>query len=149
WSSDVCSSDLGRVACHEGHAARVTAQIDRREVRVGGDEADLLGPTAERLGHDRHQHRVGSLADIDLATRHGHHAAAVEANINRGVGHVVPVQRQAGTAQVRSDGEADALAERQLAVAGVEPRLTGDNVDALPQAVAGNPQVVDGLRVGL
>ncbi len=65
------------------------------------------------------------------------------------MGHVVPIDRQAGAAQVGAQGEADPFAARQLPellpVAGGLQHL----LHAIPQPAARHPQVVHRVREGL
>ena len=53
-----------RVAHHQRDAAGVGAEIDRRQIGVAGDGADVERIDAEHLRDARHQHIVRSLADL-------------------------------------------------------------------------------------
>ena len=118
-SASIVARALGRlnrrVAHHQRDAARVRAEIDRREIGVAGDRAHVERIDAEHLRHHRHQHVVRSLADLGGAAEHGDAAAAIQLQLHAGVRQVVPVDRQAGAGEIRRAREADAAAERQLA----------------------------------
>ena len=103
----------GGVPGHERDPRRVRSEVDRREVGVGGDDADVLGPDPELLGHDVGEHRVGALADVRGAAEHGHAAAAIHLDLHAGVGHGIPVDGQARAADVGRRREADATARTE------------------------------------
>ena len=138
----------GRVAHHQRDAARVRAEIDRREIRVAGDGAHVERIDAEHLRHHPDQHIVRSLADLGGAAEHGDAAAAIELQLHAGVRQVVPVDRQARAGQIRRAREADAAAERQLAELVLPVRSLDDLADALGQSDGADAQVVRGQRVG-
>ena len=119
-----------RVADHQRHPRGVAAEVDRRQIGVADAEADVAEPDAEHLGHDRREHRVRALADLRLAAEDGDAAAAVELELDAGLRHVVPVDRQPGAAQVGAAGEAEAAAGRQLAVALLPARAGDHRLDA-------------------
>ena len=140
----------GGVAHHQRHAARIGAEIDRRQVGVAGDRADVDRIDAQHLGHARDQHVVGALADLGGAAERGDAAAAIELQLHARVRHVVPVDRQAGAGEVRRAGEADAAAVRQLAeTCPSSPTACDDAADALGEADRADAQLVRGQRVRL
>ena len=65
------------------------------------------------------------------------------------MGHVVPVNRQTGTADVRACREADAVAEGKLAEFLLPPGALGDALDAFAQSRAAAGAAVHGHAVGL
>ena len=67
----------GRIAAHEGDAARVAAEIDGGEIGIGGDNGDIEGIDAENLGHDIGKDRVRSLTDFCRAAKDGDPPTAV------------------------------------------------------------------------
>src|SRR5207244_12050194 len=55
----------GRVPAHQGHATRVAAEVDRREIGVGRDDRDLERIDAEYLGDDRSEEHTSELQSPD------------------------------------------------------------------------------------
>ena len=137
------------VAHHQRHAAGVGAEIDRRQIGVAGDRPHVDRVDAQHLRHARHQHVVGSLADLGRAAERGDAAAAIELQLDAGVRHVVPVDRQAGAGEVRRAGEADPAAGRQLAERVRPVGGGGHAADALGEADGADAQVVRRQRVRL
>src|SRR5206468_3369606 len=72
----------------------------------------------------------------------------IEPQLYAGVGHVVPVDRQPGPAEIGRAGQSDPLAARQAAEFPAPVRPTHDRLDALPEADRADPQVVGGQRTG-
>src|SRR5438445_259980 len=103
----------------------------------------------QHLRHDRGQDLVGPLADIESTAKQGHAAVSVELELDLRVRHIVPIDRGAGTAQVRTDGEAKATPARHRGSPFQEAGALDNLIDAVLQAAARDPQPVDGARVGL
>src|SRR4029077_19504408 len=74
-------------------------------------------------------------------------AAAVDLHRRAGVGHLVPVDREAGARDVRAPGDADALARWQLPVLLIEVGPLPGALQALPEAHRRDSQVVHRARV--
>src|SRR5439155_18360548 len=92
--------------------------------------------------------RVAALPDVGHPAVHGDAAAAVDLDLRAGVGHVVPVDRQAGPADVAAQRQADALAERQLPELVVPAARLDDAVDALVGRRGGDAELVGRVAVG-
>ena len=136
-----------RVAAHQGDAARVAAQINRREIGVGRHDLHVSHLHAENLGHDVGEDRIGSLPDVRGAAEHRDAAAAIELELHTRVRHVVPVDRETGSAEVAGARETDALARREPAEPLPPARSRRHATDALAQPNGADPQVVGGHRV--
>ena len=67
--ADTLGSGLRGIAGHEGDPRGVAAQVDRRQVGVGGGELDILELHPQHLGHNGSQDVVGALADVDGAAQ--------------------------------------------------------------------------------
>ena len=138
----------GGVAHHQGDARGVAAEVDRGQVGVADAEADVGEGDAEHLGHHRRQHAVRALADLGLAAEDGDAAGAVELEHHARLRHVVPVDRQAGAAEIRAAGEAEPAPFREPAVA-LAPAAAGDHrLDAAAEAHRADLEPVGGHRVG-
>src|SRR5439155_1917463 len=96
----------------------------------------------------RHQHVVRSLADLGGAAEGGDAAAAIQLELHAGMRHVVPVDRQARSRQIRRAGEADASTGRELSELVRPARGAHDAVDAVGETNRAEPQVVRGQRDG-
>src|SRR5256712_854615 len=138
---------LRRVAGHERHAAGVAAEVDRRERGVAGDDVHVLGEHAERFRGDRGEHHVRALADLARAAHDRHAAAAIDPDLRARVGHLVPVDGEAGARDVRAARDADALAPRQLPVLLAELRGALQGVEAFAKAHRRDAQLVHGPAV--
>ena len=139
----------GRVAGHDGHAGRVRAEIDGRQVGVGGEDADVLGLDAENLGDQIGQDRVRALADIRGTGEHGHEPAPVGAHDDARVRHVVPVDGRARPRHVRRARDADAASRGQAPALLTPARGLDHPVDALAEPDGGHGQVIGRLGEGL
>ena len=137
------------VSHHQGDAARVAPQIDRRQVGVSGDTADVERLDAEDLGDDVDQHVVRSLADFGGAAKNGHAAAAVELQLDAGMRELVPVNRQPRPRQVGRASETQALPLGQLAEAVRPVGAPDDALDAIGKTDRLDVHVVRGDRVRL
>ena len=147
--SNTLGGGLRRIAGHEGHARRIAAEINRRQVGVCRRQLDVFEVYAEYLGDDRGEDVVRALADVDGAAQERDSAIAIELELDLRVRHVVPVDRGARPAQVGADGEAQPAASRHRGTAFQEPRFLDDPVDALLQPAARDPQPVDRARIRL
>ena len=105
-----------RVAGHQSHAARIAAEIDRRQIRVSRDDANVERIDAENFSDDVSENRIRALADIGRAAHHANAALPIEPQLHARLRHVVPVDRQARAADVRTASDADSFAVRQLAI---------------------------------
>ena len=135
-----------RVADHEGDAARVRAEIDRAEIRVGGDDAHVLDVHPELLGDDVAHDRVRALPDVVRAAEDRHEPGAVDLELDARLGHVVRVDRVVRPRDVHRAGDAEALSGGQLAVAGLPVGAALDLLEALHEAAGGDALAVDRLR---
>ena len=139
---DQVARPLGRldrgVAHHERHAARVAAEIDGREARVAGDDADVERLEPEDLGDARRQDVVAALADLGSAAERRDLARAVEPELDSSVWHVVPVNGQArrprGSSSTRGPSPRPIARHgvgRDLAATGSPAARVDDFLDAL------------------
>ena len=141
-------SVLHRVACHERHAARVAPEIDRRERRIARDDVDVARKYSQGLRRDRGEHVVGALTDLRRTAHDRHAAAAIDADLRSGVGHLVPVDRQPGTGDVGAAGESQALSPTERAAALRESGCPLQRVEALAKPHRRDAKLVDGAAVG-
>ncbi len=139
----------GRVAHHQRHARRVAAEIDRRQVGVADAQPDVGQVDAQRLGDHGGEHRVRALADLRFAAVDGDPARTVEQQLDSRLRHVVPVDRQAGAAQVGAAGEAQPAALGQLAVALAPATAVDHRFDALAQPDRADLEPVGGHGLGV
>ncbi len=145
---DTASVNRG-VPHHQRDAARIGAQVHRRQVGVTGDGADVHRIDAEHFRHARHEHIVGALSDFRRAAEGGDAAAAIQLELYSRMRHIVPVDRQPGPGEVRGAAEADTAAEWKL------PERLGpvcrvrDATDALRETDGADTQVVRGKRLWL
>ena len=123
-------------------------EVDRRQVGVAGDGADVERLDAEDLRHASDEHVVRSLADLGRAAERRHAAAAIQLELDGGVRHVVPVNRQARAREVRRAGQSQTAARSELPVSGLPFRGAHDAADALGEADRRDAQVVCRQRVG-
>jgi len=135
-----------RVSHHQGHPARIRAEVHRRQVGVAGHAADVERIDAKHLGDERDQHVVRALADLGATAEDRHAARAVELNLHAGVRHLVPVDRESRARQVRAAGQAEALTGWELAEAVLPVGQLHDATDALGQTDAADLHVVRGGR---
>ena len=138
----------GGVAHHQRDAARVRAEIDRRQIRIAGDGAYIEWIDPEHLRDDCHQHVVGALPDLGGAAEHRHAAAAIQLQLHAGVRKVVPVDREPGARQIRRAGQTHAAAVGQLAELLAPVRSIDDAADAFGEADRADAQVIGGEAVG-
>ena len=71
-----------RVAHHQGYAARVRTEVDRRDAGIAGDAAHFLGADAQGFRDDRGEHIVRALTDFGRAAEYRHLAAAIEGELH-------------------------------------------------------------------
>ena len=137
-----------RVAHHQGDAAAVRAEIDRRQVGVAEHDPDIVGIDPEHLRDHLGENGVGALTDVDFAAEDRDTAAPVQPDLHPGMRHVVPVDRQAGAAEIGRARQADPLAARQAAELLLPLRSLDHRPDALSEAHRSDAQVVGGQRAG-
>jgi hypothetical protein len=104
----------GRIAGHERDAAAVGAEVDGREVGVGGHDAHLVEAQAQLLGHERGHHRRAALPDLRGAGVDGREPAAVELHEDAGLRHVVGVDGVVRARDVHRARGADAAHDGRL-----------------------------------
>src|SRR6267378_2380131 len=104
----------GGIAGHDGDAAGIGAEVDRSQVRVAGEEADVEGIDAKNFGDDSCQDIVGALADLRGAAENGDAAAAVELELDPGLRHFVPIDGKSRARQVSGTGDSDTAAFGQF-----------------------------------
>ena len=119
------------VAGHEGDPGPIRAEVDRGRVGVGCHQPDVRGLQPELFGDDGREHRIRTLADFHRSAVRGD-AAAVDLDLDLGMGHVVPVDRGARTGEIAGDRKPHAVPRPPLAV--VESRCVDDSVRALLEA---------------
>ena len=135
------------MAHHQRHPARIGAEVDRRQIGIAGHGPDVERLDPQDLGHRRHQHVVGTLANLRGAAEHGDAATAIQLQLDAGVRKVVPVDGQAGPREIRRAGQPDAAAEGQLPELAGPARAVDDAPDALGEADRPDAQVVGGQAV--
>src|SRR6267378_605088 len=104
----------GGIAGHDGDAAGIGAEVDRPQVRVAGEEADVEGVDAQNFGDDSRQDIVGALSDFGSAAENGDAAAAVELELNSGLRHFVPINGKSRTREIGGTGKSDTAAFGQF-----------------------------------
>ena len=139
----------GRVAHHQRHAARVRAEIDRRQIGVARDGADVDWIDAEDFRHAGDQDIVRALTDFGGAAERGDAAAAIELQLHAGMRHVVPVDREPCARQIRRTGQSDAASERQPAMLRRPVGRARDAADAFGETDGAQAQIVGRQRFRL
>src|SRR4030095_14447678 len=84
------------------------------EIGVGGNNPNIERIDAQDFGNYVGKNRIRTLADIYRPAHDAHAALSIQSDMPSGMRHVVPVDRQPGSADVRAAGNPDALAVRQL-----------------------------------
>ena len=97
---DIFRCTLRSVAVHEGHTARIRADIDRSEVRVSRHNFHSCQGASEHFGHNLRNHGVRSLADIRCSGVHNHAAIAINLDIHRRMRHIRTNNRVRSTAYI-------------------------------------------------
>src|SRR5256885_4037090 len=129
------------VAAHECDAARIAAEVDRSEIRVGGDDRYVERIDAQDFGDDVGQDRVRTLADLRGPAEDRDAAAAIASQLHARVRHVVPVNREPGARDVARAREPHAPSVWQLPELSLPAGSLDDLLDALPQAHRADAQV--------
>ena len=133
---------------HEGHAARVAAEIHGRQVGVAGDDRDVERIEPQDFRGQHCEDRVRPLADLGRPTEHGNAAAPVALELDARVGHWVPVDGEARPCDVGRTRQADALPRGKLPKLLLPAGAVDHFTDALPQAHRADLEPVRGERVG-
>src|SRR5262249_16200523 len=64
-------SSLNRcVTSHQSHATRIAAEIDRRQIGIGSNYANIKRIDSENLCDDVSEYRIGTLPDVGRAAHH-------------------------------------------------------------------------------
>ncbi len=130
---------------HEGDAARVGAQVDRREIGVGRDDGHLARIAAHLLGGDLAEERVDALPDVGGAAEDRHAAGAVELHQHTALRHLVGIDGISRAADVHRAGHAQPAPAAQLAVAHGPARGLFHQLEAFQETVGGDALAVDRL----
>ena len=123
----------GGIACHQSHAAGITAQIDGREICIPGDHANVERINSQHFSDNVRQDRIGPLADFRRPAKHAHTATAIQFQLDAGVRQFVVVDRSLSARHIRAAGDSNSFAVRQLPEFVLPPRARHHFIDALAQ----------------
>src|SRR5206468_3988292 len=79
------------VSSHQGHAARVAAEIDGRQIGIAGNDANIKRIDAQNFGDDVGENRIRTLANFRRSAKDAHAAAAIQLQLDAGVRQLVVV----------------------------------------------------------
>src|SRR5208282_455907 len=109
------------------------SEVHGAQVRVAGVDANVVRAYSEYFSNDGGQNIVRSLPDFRCACKKRDAATAVEFQLNPGVRHLIPVDREARSRQVAGAGETNAASLRELPKLFFPSRHCHDAPDALFQ----------------
>jgi hypothetical protein len=135
------------VAAHERLAAGVAAEVHRRQIGVGGDDAHVAQVESQFLADDGREHGIRALTDVAHAAEHRRTARTIELELHRRLRHLVRIDTVVGARDVGAarDAETAPIGQSTPALAPTGGAL--DLVEALQEAVRGDTHAVDGARV--
>ena len=130
-------------------ARAVRAEVDRAQVGVGREHADVVERQPELLADDDREHRIAALADVVGAAKHPRPTAAVEADLHAGLRHLVGVDRVVGARDVgRARDPEPAPVRQRRAAAPSSPMAASTLSRHSRKPLDADAQLVDRLRVG-
>src|SRR5204862_7527041 len=106
----------GSMTGHERNAAGIATQINRRQIRIGSDHANVERIDSQDFGDDVGKDRIRTLSDIDRAAHHAHATLTIKSKLHARLRHVVPIDRQTRTTNIRTTSDTDSFAVRKFPI---------------------------------